>query len=182
MQLQVQGRSSIMTEDKKNIAELERRIKFFEAEASRLGMEAIFENSPKRKFQLEEYKREAVKEIESIKKVLNKIKTLAKMDDSLASTGEKNLITIVTKVIEEYFKTTCMEHDEILSENITNISLKYREANSVDSSSFITDLGKLYAKDLIERSLKAWNSIKSYFDKQNLDFDDQRSDVIKKNV
>ena len=168
-----------MTRDKKN-KELERRIKFFEGEAARLGMEAVIENSPKRKFQLEEYKREAVEEIELLKKILNKQKTLLKTDGPSAPSIQKNPITILTEVIEEYFKTTCGEHDEILSKNITNLSLRHRDVNSVPSSTYIIDLGKLYAKDLIERSLKAWSSIKYYFDKQNLHFDDQKSDIIKK--
>ncbi|MBF0377044.1 MAG: hypothetical protein HQK72_06130 [Desulfamplus sp.] len=77
----------ILKNTKNIVSELERRKKFFEGERSRLEVESIMENSPTRKFIIEENKREAEEELELTQKALDKIQE-SSINDNLPS--EKN--------------------------------------------------------------------------------------------
>jgi len=171
-----------MPENEKIILELERQKEFFEGEIARLQTESILEDSPLKKYRFEKYKDEAVNQIESIKKALNVLKEASDVENSSVSLKLDPLVDKITEIINQYLQAASDRHHSILIKKVSHLSIEFRDANSVDSSTFIISLGNLYADSLKKRFLEAWHSTKNYLEKQNVCFGTGQTDVLKKAI
>lgn len=99
-----------MTKDiNKIIAELERRKKFFDSELSRLRGESLFEDRPSRRFDIEERKREAIKELEVTQELIDKAKDFSKNNTSLPQNQAQAKNLTSTRTDEKQSKTSASE-------------------------------------------------------------------------